>query len=79
MLFSCSYKSGNTYEGQWEKNVRHGKGRMRWLTANQEYMGQWVYGIQVLISSPATSLVQHLSITLLKLDREFCVISNDFV
>ncbi|NXI93414.1 R10B2 protein, partial [Psophia crepitans] len=40
------YKSGNIYEGQWEKNVRHGKGRMRWLTANQEYMGQWVYGIQ---------------------------------
>ncbi|NXL44676.1 R10B2 protein, partial [Podilymbus podiceps] len=40
------YKSGNIYEGQWEKNVCHGKGRMRWLTANQEYMGQWVYGIQ---------------------------------
>ncbi|NWR68157.1 R10B2 protein, partial [Bucorvus abyssinicus] len=40
------YKSGNTYEGQWEKDVRHGKGRMRWLTANQEYMGQWVYGVQ---------------------------------
>ncbi|GAB0196609.1 radial spoke head 10 B-like [Grus japonensis] len=40
------YKSGNIYEGQWEKNVRHGKGRMRWFTANQEYMGQWVYGIQ---------------------------------
>ncbi|XP_052628615.1 radial spoke head 10 homolog B-like isoform X5 [Harpia harpyja] len=40
------YQSGNIYEGQWEKNVRHGKGRMRWLTANQEYMGQWVYGIQ---------------------------------
>ncbi|XP_072734007.1 radial spoke head 10 homolog B-like isoform X1 [Ciconia boyciana] len=40
------YKSGNIYEGQWEKNLRHGKGRMRWLTANQEYMGQWVYGIQ---------------------------------
>ncbi|XP_010022235.1 PREDICTED: radial spoke head 10 homolog B-like [Nestor notabilis] len=40
------YKSGNIYEGQWEKNIRHGKGRMRWLTANQEYMGQWVHGIQ---------------------------------
>nr|XP_013806363.1 PREDICTED: radial spoke head 10 homolog B2-like [Apteryx mantelli mantelli] len=40
------YKSGNIYEGQWEKNVRHGKGRMRWLTANQEYIGQWEYGIQ---------------------------------
>ncbi|NXD09116.1 R10B2 protein, partial [Nothocercus nigrocapillus] len=40
------YKSGNTYEGQWEKNVRHGEGRMRWLTANQEYIGQWEYGIQ---------------------------------
>lgn len=31
--------------------MRHGKGRMRWLTADQEYVGQWVYGIQVLISS----------------------------
>ncbi|XP_009863983.1 PREDICTED: radial spoke head 10 homolog B-like [Apaloderma vittatum] len=40
------YKSGNIYEGQWEENVRHGKGRMRWLTANQEYTGEWVYGIQ---------------------------------
>ncbi|NXV79451.1 R10B2 protein, partial [Atlantisia rogersi] len=40
------YRSGNIYEGQWEKNVCHGKGRMRWLTANQEYMGQWVHGIQ---------------------------------
>ncbi|NXA52244.1 R10B2 protein, partial [Nothocercus julius] len=40
------YKSGNTYEGQWEKNVRHGEGTMRWLTANQEYIGQWEYGIQ---------------------------------
>ncbi|XP_062444682.1 radial spoke head 10 homolog B-like isoform X1 [Rhea pennata] len=40
------YKSGNIYEGQWKKNVRHGKGRMRWLTANQEYAGQWEYGIQ---------------------------------
>ncbi|NXG34864.1 R10B2 protein, partial [Dromaius novaehollandiae] len=40
------YKSGNIYEGQWEKNVRHGKGRMRWLTANQEYIGQWEHGIQ---------------------------------
>ncbi|XP_053936540.1 radial spoke head 10 homolog B2 isoform X2 [Cuculus canorus] len=41
-----SYESGNIYEGQWKKNVRHGKGKMRWLTSNQEYMGQWVQGIQ---------------------------------
>uniref|UniRef100_A0A669R360 R10B2 protein n=1 Tax=Phasianus colchicus TaxID=9054 RepID=A0A669R360_PHACC len=40
------YKSGNIYEGHWEKNVRHGRGRMRWLTADQEYVGQWVYGVQ---------------------------------
>nr|XP_009681641.1 PREDICTED: radial spoke head 10 homolog B isoform X3 [Struthio camelus australis] len=40
------YKSGNIYEGLWEKNLRHGKGRMRWLTANQEYIGQWESGIQ---------------------------------
>lgn len=42
---------------------------MRWLTVNQEYMGQWVHGIQVVISSSATSLVQHLSIALVKLDK----------
>ncbi|XP_077614705.1 radial spoke head 10 homolog B-like [Crocuta crocuta] len=40
------YKSGNIYEGQWENNMRHGEGRMRWLTANEEYTGQWEKGIQ---------------------------------
>ncbi|XP_053222216.1 radial spoke head 10 homolog B-like isoform X2 [Podarcis raffonei] len=40
------YKSGNIYEGQWERDMRHGEGRMRWLTTNQEYTGQWVNGIQ---------------------------------
>lgn len=50
---------------------------MRWLTDNQEYIGQWVYGIQVLISFPATSLVEHLSFALFKLDREFCARSKE--
>lgn len=49
--FFPSYKSGNVYEGHWEKNARHGRGRMRWLTAGQEYVGHWVHGVQVLISS----------------------------
>ncbi|KAM3826821.1 radial spoke head 10 homolog B [Vipera latastei] len=40
------YKSGNMYEGQWERDLRHGEGRMRWLTSNQEYTGSWVNGIQ---------------------------------
>ncbi|XP_066496979.1 radial spoke head 10 homolog B-like [Tiliqua scincoides] len=40
------YKSGNIYEGQWERDMRHGEGRMRWLISNQEYTGQWVEGIQ---------------------------------
>ncbi|XP_029140841.1 radial spoke head 10 homolog B [Protobothrops mucrosquamatus] len=40
------YKSGNIYEGQWERDLRHGEGRMRWLTSNQEYTGNWVNGIQ---------------------------------
>ncbi|XP_032086892.1 radial spoke head 10 homolog B-like [Thamnophis elegans] len=40
------YKSGNIYEGQWERDLRHGEGRMRWLTSNQEYTGMWVNGIQ---------------------------------
>lgn len=48
-FFVCpSYKSGNIYEGQWENNVRHGEGRMRWLTTNEEYTGQWEQGAQVL-------------------------------
>uniref|UniRef100_A0A2K5M850 Radial spoke head 10 homolog B n=1 Tax=Cercocebus atys TaxID=9531 RepID=A0A2K5M850_CERAT len=41
------YKSGNIYEGQWEDNMRHGEGRMRWLTANEEYTGPWERGLQV--------------------------------
>ncbi|XP_042299891.1 radial spoke head 10 homolog B-like isoform X1 [Sceloporus undulatus] len=41
------YRSGNIYEGQWERDLRHGEGRMRWLTTNQEYTGKWVNGIQV--------------------------------
>uniref|UniRef100_A0A8D2KW10 Radial spoke head 10 homolog B n=1 Tax=Varanus komodoensis TaxID=61221 RepID=A0A8D2KW10_VARKO len=40
------YKSGNIYEGQWERDMRHGEGRMRWLTMNQEYTGKWVSGVQ---------------------------------
>ncbi|XP_015440645.1 radial spoke head 10 homolog B isoform X1 [Pteropus alecto] len=40
------YKSGNIYEGQWEDNMRHGEGRMRWLTTNEEYTGRWERGIQ---------------------------------
>nr|KAF6447676.1 hypothetical protein HJG63_012058 [Rousettus aegyptiacus] len=40
------YKSGNIYEGQWEDNGRHGEGRMRWLTTNEEYTGRWEQGIQ---------------------------------
>ncbi|XP_054549658.1 radial spoke head 10 homolog B isoform X2 [Talpa occidentalis] len=40
------YKSGNIYEGQWDNNMRHGEGRMRWLTSNEEYTGQWDRGVQ---------------------------------
>ncbi|XP_040607245.1 radial spoke head 10 homolog B isoform X2 [Mesocricetus auratus] len=40
------YKSGNIYEGQWENDMRHGEGRMRWLTTNEEYTGHWEKGIQ---------------------------------
>ncbi|XP_023388540.1 radial spoke head 10 homolog B [Pteropus vampyrus] len=45
------YKSGNIYEGQWEDNMRHGEGRMRWLTTNEEYTGRWERGIQFNIHS----------------------------
>ena len=27
--------------------MRHGEGRMRWLTTNEEYTGQWKHGVQV--------------------------------
>ncbi|MBZ3888348.1 Radial spoke head 10-like protein B [Sciurus carolinensis] len=40
------YKSGNIYEGQWEDNMRHGEGKMRWLTTNEEYTGSWERGVQ---------------------------------
>ena len=46
-FFHPSYKSGNIYEGQWEDNMRHGEGRMRWLTTNEEYTGRWERGVQV--------------------------------
>lgn len=46
-FFGPSYKSGNIYEGQWENNMRHGEGRMRWLTTNEEYTGHWEKGVQV--------------------------------
>lgn len=40
--------SPGTYdEGQWENNMRHVEGRMRWLTTNEEYTGQWRHGVQV--------------------------------
>ncbi|XP_005397957.1 PREDICTED: radial spoke head 10 homolog B isoform X1 [Chinchilla lanigera] len=40
------YKSGNVYEGQWEDNMRHGEGKMKWLTAKEEYDGHWDRGVQ---------------------------------
>ncbi|XP_053813088.1 radial spoke head 10 homolog B-like isoform X2 [Vidua chalybeata] len=40
------YRSGNTYFGQWKKNLQHGRGKMTWLTDNQEYEGQWECGVQ---------------------------------
>ncbi|XP_062036836.1 radial spoke head 10 homolog B2-like [Lepus europaeus] len=40
------YRSGNIYEGQWDNSLRHGEGRMRWLTTGEEYAGQWDRGVQ---------------------------------
>ncbi|KAM4024956.1 radial spoke head 10 homolog B isoform 2-T2 [Anomaloglossus baeobatrachus] len=40
------FPSGNIYEGQWKNNRFHGEGRMRWLSSNEEYMGQWEDGVQ---------------------------------
>ncbi|XP_075686366.1 radial spoke head 10 homolog B [Rhinoderma darwinii] len=40
------FQSGNIYEGQWKNNKFHGEGRMRWLSSNEEYMGQWETGVQ---------------------------------
>ncbi|XP_036248066.1 radial spoke head 10 homolog B-like isoform X1 [Molothrus ater] len=40
------YRSGNTYFGQWKKNLRHGHGKMIWLKDKQEYEGEWQCGLQ---------------------------------
>ncbi|XP_069590333.1 radial spoke head 10 homolog B isoform X1 [Ranitomeya imitator] len=40
------FPSGNIYEGQWKNDKFHGEGRMRWLSSNEEYMGQWEHGVQ---------------------------------
>lgn len=40
------YKSGNVYEGQWVRNVKHGYGEMRWASTAEVYKGQWAGGLQ---------------------------------
>ncbi|XP_073399170.1 radial spoke head 10 homolog B isoform X1 [Dendrobates tinctorius] len=40
------FPSGNIYEGQWKNDKFHGEGRMRWLSSNEEYVGQWEHGVQ---------------------------------
>ncbi|XP_014162251.1 radial spoke head 10 homolog B [Geospiza fortis] len=40
------YRSGNTYFGQWKKNLRHGHGKMIWQADKQEYEGEWECGLQ---------------------------------
>lgn len=47
LLFHISYPSGDTYEGQWKNNVRHGEGTMKWIQLGQQYSGQWLNGVQV--------------------------------
>ena len=49
------YPSGNTYEGMWVSDVRHGEGTMRWFDKNQTYTGQWENGVQVIESSKLSS------------------------
>jgi len=45
LVFPCS--SGNVYEGEWCDDKRHGHGTMYWYSTNEQYTGQWKYGIQV--------------------------------
>lgn len=35
------YESGNTYEGEWVNDQKHGYGIMNWNTADQVYTGYW--------------------------------------
>jgi hypothetical protein len=40
------YSSGNTYEGQWLENLRHGEGLMDWIDRREQYQGTWFKGLQ---------------------------------
>jgi hypothetical protein len=40
------YESGNTYEGGWFANLRHGTGVMNWTRRNEKYTGSWERGLQ---------------------------------
>lgn len=62
------YPSGNTYEGMWVSDVRHGEGTMRWFDKNQTYSGQWENGIQVILKNRINSKKKHL-VTNFKIKR----------
>ena len=39
-----SYPNGDIYDGQWQDNVRHGKGSYTFAENGSQYCGQWVKG-----------------------------------
>jgi hypothetical protein len=36
-----TYSNGDSYEGQWEHDVKSGHGVMHWHSRNERYEGQW--------------------------------------
>ncbi len=39
-----TYANGDTYEGQWSNNLRHGNGSYTYATSGVRYEGSWVNG-----------------------------------
>jgi hypothetical protein len=41
------YASGNFYDGEWQNNVKHGKGTMIWKDRGEMYTGSWEVGYRI--------------------------------
>ncbi len=39
-----TYSNGDTYEGEWNNNLRHGQGTYTYASSGAKYGGAWVNG-----------------------------------